>query len=203
MKAKEVLNILRIHRVTLSNYVKQNKIKIKQLPNGLYDYDENDVYAILGKTNNRGSIIYARVSTQKQKKDLENQLNALRNFAINAGIQIKQELSDIESGMSIDRKGLNELINQVVNYEVDKVIISYKDRLARLNFKTLEELFKKFGTEIIIANKTENTQTTEQELLNEIISIIHTFSMKVYSNRRKKKLELIKKDLELEDAIDL
>jgi predicted site-specific integrase-resolvase len=201
MKAKEVLKILRIHRVTLSNYVKQNKIKIKQLPNKLYDYDENDVYALLGQTNKRGSVIYARVSTQKQKKDLENQLNALRNFAINSGIQIKQEISDIESGMTIDRKGLNELINQVINYEVDKVIISYKDRLARLNFKTLEELFKNFGTKIIIVNNSENSQTLEQELLNEIISILHTFSMKVYSQRRKKKL--VKKDLELENAINL
>jgi predicted site-specific integrase-resolvase len=74
MKAKEVLKILRIHRVTLSNYVKHKKIKVKNLPNGTYDYDDNDVYALLGQTNKRGSVIYARVSTAKQKKDLEKQM---------------------------------------------------------------------------------------------------------------------------------
>lgn len=73
MKAKEVLKILKITRPTLTKYVKDGKIKVKELPSGMYDYDEDSVFSIAGLCGERTCAIYARVSTQKQKKDLSNQ----------------------------------------------------------------------------------------------------------------------------------
>ena len=72
MKAKDVLSLLRITRPTLTKYVKHGVIKVKTLPNGRYEYDEESVYNFLNKDVSRKTYIYARVSTAKQKKDLEN-----------------------------------------------------------------------------------------------------------------------------------
>jgi predicted site-specific integrase-resolvase len=75
MKAKEVLKILKICRQTLTNYVKSGKIKVTRIGNGYYDYNESSVYAFLNVIPDRVNIIYARVSTNKQKVDLSNQVS--------------------------------------------------------------------------------------------------------------------------------
>jgi putative resolvase len=88
MKAKEVLKILNVSRITLCTYVRKGYIKTTLLPNGYYDYDEQSVYQFLGK-NNRANFIYARVSTYKQKKDLLRQIKLLTDYSYNNDIEIK------------------------------------------------------------------------------------------------------------------
>lgn len=83
MKANEVLKLLRITRPTLTKYVKDNLIKVEKLPNGRYEYDSESVYSFLNKDIKRKTYIYAGVSTAKQKSDLNNQIELLkqsRNF---------------------------------------------------------------------------------------------------------------------------
>lgn len=72
MKSNKVLKLLRVTRPTLCRYVKNGLIKVNKLPSGLYDYDEESVYKFLNKDVERKCVIYCRVSTSKQKKDLEN-----------------------------------------------------------------------------------------------------------------------------------
>ncbi len=79
MKSKEVLKLLGISRVTLSSYVRNGTIKATLLPNGYYNYHDNSVYAFLGKSQ-RVNVIYARVSTYKQKSDLKRQINKLSSY---------------------------------------------------------------------------------------------------------------------------
>lgn len=100
MKASEVLKILRITRPTLSKYVKESIIKVTVLPNGRYDYLSESDYAFLNKDVVRKTVIYARVSTNKQKKDLQNQVDLLKNYAIMNGFQIGAVYQDIASGIS-------------------------------------------------------------------------------------------------------
>ena len=76
------------------------------------------------------------------------------------------------------------IIDLITSNEIDTVYITYKDRLTRFNFELLENLFSKYQTKIIVINQTENTPFQE-ELTRDLISIIHHFSMKMYSNRRK------------------
>jgi predicted site-specific integrase-resolvase len=130
---------------------------------------------------------------------LENQKELLELFCNKNGIIIHDIFSEIGSGINLDRKEFKRLINDIIDYKISKIFITYKDRLSRLSFGLFEELFKKFGTKIIILNEIEDSKIIEKEIFNEIISLIHCFSMKVYSNRRKQKLELISKDLELEN----
>ena len=104
MKSGEVLRTLHIARQTLCQYVKDGKIKVTKLPNGQYDYDEASVYAFLNKDVVRKTCLYARVSTQKQKVDLNNQIDLLKQFCFMNGYQISGIYSDIASGISFENR---------------------------------------------------------------------------------------------------
>lgn len=198
MKSKEVLKILNITRQTLTSYVKNGKVKVIVKPNGFYDYDENDVYSLIGIIGERESVIYCRVSTPKQKQDLVNQEALLSAYCAKKGVIVNDRFIDIGSGINYDRKEFNRLLDKIMEYRVKAIYISYKDRLSRISFDLFSKLFLQFGCHIIVINDTENKQTIEQEIFSEIISLLHCFSMKMYSSRRKKKLELIKEDLKNE-----
>lgn len=183
MKSKEVLKILKISRVTLWKCVKSGKIRVKQEPNGYYIYNDSDVYSLAGIEDGRLNVVYARVSTQKQKQDLQNQIENCISFINAKGISVDSIYSDIKSGMSLDRKGFMELLNAVMAFKIKAVYISYKDRLARLSYELVEKLFSDYGTKIVIINQCESI-SLEQELFEDIMQTIHSFSMKMYSKRR-------------------
>ena len=85
MTAKEVLRVLQITRQTLTKYVKEGKLKVTVKGNGRYDYDADSVYKMLNKDMERKTYLYARVSTAKQKKDLEHQVQLLKKFCFQNG----------------------------------------------------------------------------------------------------------------------
>jgi putative resolvase len=189
MKACEVLNLLRVSRPTLKNYVKQGIINVVKLPNGRYDYDEKTVYGFINKDIPRKNRLYARVSTRKQKNDLINQIQSLKGYCFQNGIIINGIYEDIASGMKLERENLLLLIKEIINYKINSVIISHKDRLSRIGFKLFKRLFNEFGTEIIVINDLESI-STEQEIFREIILLLHCYAMSMYSKRRK---EFVKK----------
>ena len=88
IKACEVLNLLRVSRPTLTNYVKQGIIDIVKLPNGRYDYDEKTVYKFMNKDISRKNVLYARVSTKKQTKDLLIQIQSIKSYCFQNGNNI-------------------------------------------------------------------------------------------------------------------
>ena len=185
MKAKEVLNILNIGHRTLGTYVKKGLLNPIKINTNHYEYDPEEVFAILGKNKERYNLTYSRVSLPKQKNNLKTQTKRLYDFATSNGYQIKEQIEDVKSGMSFkDRKGFAKLLKKVTNYEVKNVIIEQKDRLVRFGFELVKMLFEKYGTNIIIISDDEVNKTYEQELTDDLLSIIHYYSMKSYSHRR-------------------
>lgn len=201
MKANKVLKILNVTRPTLVKYVKDGTIRTMTLPNGTYDYNDEDVYLKSGRTKERVSVIYSRVSTAKQKVDLENQEKTLINWCNANGIKIARSYKDVASGMNFDRKQFMSMLDDILEYKVDAVYITYKDRLSRISFDMFQKLFGEFGCKIVVINDTEDAKSNETEIFEEIISMLHCFAMKMYSNRRKKKLQLIKEDLKNELSV--
>ena len=200
MKSAKVLKILHITRQTLVQYVKRKEIRVVLLPNGTYDYNDDDVYRKAGLASERMNVVYARVSTAKQKADLENQLEVLVNFCNKNGVKVNKTYKDVASGMNFDRKQFKVLLNEILDFKVGKLYITYKDRLSRISFDMFKRLFSEFGCEIIVINDTDE-KTDETEIFEEIISMLHCFSMRLYSRRRKRKLELIKEDLKNEISL--
>jgi putative resolvase len=193
MKSKDVLKLLGITRVTLTSYVKSGKIKVTKMSNGYYDYDDKSVFDFIGQ-DNKINIIYARVSTYKQKDDLQRQIDKIKNFCNDKKLNIDKTFSEISSGIDLDREQFALMLDDVFNYKVDKIFITNKDRLTRLSFLTLENIFKQFGTTIIVTSNTENNKDTDA-IFEELLSMMHLFSTKEYSNRRTniKKIKKIEK----------
>ncbi|WP_416829686.1 IS607 family transposase, partial [Ectobacillus polymachus] len=142
----------------------------------------------VGKT-----ILYARVSNQSQKKDLENQVEFLRIFANAKGWIVNDVLTDIGSGLNYKRKNWNELLEMAQKREVKTILISHKDRFVRFGYEWFEGFLKKCGVKIVVVNN--ETLSPQEELVQDLISIIHVFSSRIYGLRKYK--NKLKEDKEL------
>lgn len=190
MKANEVLKLLKVSQPTLGKYVKEGYIKCEILPTGRRVYDEESVYSFLNKNVPRQNYIYARVSTYSQKNSLDNQVDSLLSYCMVTGIKVTGVFKDIASGISFEnRKEFFKLLDDVIDHKVAKVVVTYKDRLSRVGFGLFYHLFKKFGTEIIVMSEVGSPKLDSEEIFEEIVSLLHCYSMKMYSKRRLDKLK--------------
>ena len=190
MKANEVLKLLRITRPTLTKYVKQGLVKVEKLPNGRYEYDSESVYSFLNKDMKRKTYIYARVSTSKQKPDLNNQIELLKQFCFTNGYTISGIYSDIASGISFEKRNdFFKMLDDIIDNKVERVVITYKDRLSRIGFDLFYRLFQKYNCEIVIMSEVGSEKLDRQEIFEEIVSLLHCYSMKFYSKRKIQKVK--------------
>lgn len=197
MKSKEVLELLKITRPTLTKYVKEGLIKTTTLPNGRYDYDLESVYKLFNKGVERKTYIYARVSTPKQKNDLENQINLLKQFCFSNGYKISKIYSDIASGISFEkRKDFFLMLDDIISGKVERIIITYKDRLSRVGFELFYHLFKKYNCEIVIMSDVGSSKLDSEEIFEEIVSLLHCYSVKMYSKRKGQKIKEVLEEKE-------
>jgi len=190
MKSKDVLRLLGVTRVTLSKYVKNGVIRTTKLPNGQYDYSEEDVYKFLNKDCERKTVIYARVSTKRQKPDLDNQINMLKQFCFSNGYKISAIYSDIASGISFEnRTDFFKMLDDIIYGKIDRVVITYKDRLSRVGFDLFKHLFLRFNTDIVVMSDIGSSKLDSEEIFEEIVSLLHCYSMKLYSKRHINKVK--------------
>lgn len=191
--AKEAKNILKINATTLKSWKDKGILSYKKLSDKKILYDIDSVLKDSDINDNRLNVIYARVSNTKQHNDLLNQIELVKSYCITNGIKISKVYQDIASGMNENRKDFNILINDVISGKIKNIYISFKDRLTRFGFDYFKNLFQKYNVNIIILDELEESNKTFQdELTEDLISIIHHFSIKLYSNRRKKLKEIEK-----------
>ena len=191
--AKEAKNILKINATTLKSWKDKGILSYKKLSDKKILYDIDSVLKDSYINDNRLNVIYARVSNTKQHNDLLNQIELVKSYCITNGIKISKVYQDIASGMNENRKDFNILINDVISGKIKNIYISFKDRLTRFGFDYFKNLFQKYNVNIVILDELEESNKTFQdELTEDLISIIHHFSMKLYSNRRKKLKEIEK-----------
>lgn len=140
---------------------------------------------MVSRDDERSDAIYARVSTVKQKDNLERQIDHLKIFAVDHNPKNLIVKSDIGSGLNDNRKELNQLINLVQSDKIDRIFIRYKDRLTRFGFNYIKQICDFHNTEIIIVSNEENDKSLRDELADDIISIINSSSDKLYGMRPK------------------
>ena len=193
MKASEVKNILHVTQKTINSYVKTGKLHPVIINSRHYEYDEDEVYNLIGKgKTERLTVIYSRVSSRKQKNDLQTQEERIYNWAINNGYKVDMKLQDIKSGMCFtERKDFQKLMSLASTGQLGTLIVENRDRLCRFGFEMIEEMFRKLGAKIIVISNVED-KSYEKELTDDLISIIHYYSMKSYSIRKRlHKAELV------------
>ena len=195
MKAKEVLQILRVSRPTLTKYVREGLVNVTLKGNGQYDYDADSVYQVLNKDVERKTYVYARVSTSKQKHELDNQVQLLKTFCFQNGYVLNGVYQDIASGISFEKRTqFFELLDEVLAGKVKRVVITYKDRLSRVGFELFSHLFAKHGCELIVMSEVGSTKLDSEEIFEEIVSLLHCYSMKLYSKRKNKIIKELLED---------
>ena len=177
---KEASKLLGVHVKTIQRWDKEGKIRCVRTIGGKRRVPESEIKRILGIHEERKIIGYARVSSHTQKDDLERQIELIKNYAKEKGWEV-EILKDIGSGLKENRRNFQKLLKMVMNREISKVIVAYPDRLTRFGFKTLEEFFKSYGTEIVVINEKE--KTPQEELIEDLISIISHFAGKLYGMR--------------------
>ena len=196
MRQGKAIKLLHVSIPTLISYRKRGLIEAKQNPsNGYWDYDEESIYKYINNKDKRDVVVYGRVSTSNQSKDLENQINSLVEYANKNGYKVDAIYKDIASGLTYDRKSFKELIEKVLKHEIKTIFIAYKDRFSRVSFDMWKSICDECDCEIKVLNPSDDD---EKEIFEDIISLLHCFSMRMYSKRRKRKLEIMRDDLKNE-----
>lgn len=202
LKTGEMAKLLGISIKTLQRWDNEGLFKAHRTPKGhrYYTYQQYlDYSGQLPKESKseKKTVIYARVSSSSQKDDLANQAEFLKTFANARGIIVDEVITDIGSGLNYNRKKWNDLIDRCVSGDVEKILIAHKDRFIRFGYDWFARFLKKCGTEILIVNN--DTMSPEQEMISDLIAIIHVFSCRIYGLRKYK--HQIRKDEQLAEML--
>lgn len=185
----------------LRNWDKTGRLKPSYiLPSGHRRYSQEQLNHYLGlnpenKIKTKKTIGYCRVSTNSQKDDLERQVELMNAYLMAQGKPF-DIIKDIGSGINYNNKGLNQLIKKVINYEVDKVVVTYEDRLLRMGYPLLENIFNEFGVKIEVINSQE--ESDEDELVKQVLQIMTVYVNKINGKRGGKARKILKDLKELD-----
>jgi len=175
VNTREACRQLGVHPNTLRNWDRTGKIKTRRTPGGIRLYELSS----LDEASSKKKIIYARVSSRNQKEDLTKQIEFLR-------VRFPQHelIEDIGSGLNFKRKGFCSLIERILEKEVSEVVVVHKDRFSRFGFELINLIAKKQDCEIVVL---EDVKLSPQcELMQDLLSIIHVFSCRLYGLRKYK-----------------
>ncbi|WP_411841256.1 IS607 family transposase [Staphylococcus gallinarum] len=186
LKPKEMAQKLGVSISTLQRWDREGVLKAYRNPKNRRYYTEEQYLNYMGISDDkkRKVVAYSRVSSRNQKDDLNNQFNFIKNYCNAKGIIVDDYMSDIGSGLNYKRKNWNKLLDQVMNNEIETIYITYKDRFIRFGYDWFENLCHQFDTQIVVLN--DKTTSPQQELVEDLISIIHVFSCRIYGLRKYK-----------------
>jgi putative resolvase len=178
---------------TVKKYCRNNQLKYTRTPGGDRRIPHEELEKLINpdyQEHNDKAVIYARVSSHDQKDDLETQVKELEEHAERNNLKVTKVYKDIGSGLNEERRQLNKLLEELPNLEADKILVTYEDRLTRFGLNYLKHLFKAHDKKLIIKNEKEEDQSPEQELVEDMIKLVSSFSGKLYGMRSEKKQKM-------------
>ena len=194
-KPQEFAELIGVTVKTLQRWDTSGKLKAYRSPTDRRYYTHKQYIEYTGEANSKHgkTIIYTRVSTTNQKDDLKNQIEFLKQYANAKGVIVDEIFEDIGSGLNYNRKKWNKLIEDCMQGAIKTILVAHKDRFIRFGYEWFERFLKLHGVEIIVVNNEK--LSPQEELVNDLISVIHVFSCKIYGLRKYKKQ--IKEDEEV------
>ncbi|WP_404799818.1 IS607 family transposase [Anabaenopsis elenkinii] len=188
---KEAAKILGVHVSSLRRWENEGKLKAIRTPGGQRRFILEEVEKIGGIPRTIKTICYGRVSTHSQQDDLQRQLEHLRTRYPEAEI-----ISEVGSGLNFKRKKFLAILERIIDGDIQRIVVPHPDRLVRFGFELVRWLCTKFECELVVLN--DRKLSPEQELVQDILSIIHCFSSRLHGLRKYK--SSIKEDLQKEVA---
>lgn len=193
---EEASNMLGVSKETLRRWERKGKITSERTQGKHRRYKKETIDRLLNKEiiRERMTVGYARVSTNEQKEDLKRQIQLIENYCSSHGYKF-DIISDIGSGLNYNKKGIKQLIELIESDSIDRLVISYKDRLLRFGSEILFQLCDYHNVEVVIINSMDNT--FENELVDDVLSIITVYSAKLYGERSHKNKKIIEENKKL------
>lgn len=190
---REAAELLGVATSTLRRWETENKIKSIRTKGGHRRYTIEELSKIkeIKPKNKRVTIGYCRVSSSDQKEDLKRQIENVSQYCVAKGYSFRI-IEDLGSGLNYQKKGLKELIQLIQSNQVERIVVNYRDRFIRFGMELLEQICDFHGTEIEVINHTED-KTYEQELVEDMLSIITVFSSRLYGSRSRKQKKIKEK----------
>ena len=191
-RMEEAAGLLGIHPQTLRAWDVQGKIRVVRTPGGKRRVPESEIRRLQGQDVVGGLdvpsvwAVYGRVSTHEQKArgDLARQVVHVREtLQVSQGVRPSVEITDVASGLSDKRPGLLRLMALARQGKVSDIAITYPDRLTRFGFGYLEEFFCGYGVRIHVVDGQEDHRSVQEELVDDLIAIVTSFSEKLYGLR--------------------
>jgi putative resolvase len=191
LRVSKAAHELGLHPFTVRKWIKQGKIHAVWVGQEAR-VPRSEIERLVGKSDGRLLVLYGRVSGQGQKEDLDAQLACLQAWAKTerAGKPILV-LSDIGSGLRASRKRLQQLLKLVSEDQVAEIVVTSPDRLTRFGQEYLQALFDSFGVTCTVLEPGED-KTAEQELTDDLLAVIASFTGRLYGTRSHKQKELLK-----------
>jgi putative resolvase len=183
-KPHEFAKKLGITVKTLQRWDTSGKLPAKRTVSNYRFYTDDDLRIAKGLQPlevKKKVVVYCRVSSNNQKTDLENQVKAMETFCSSKGLSIDENIKEIGGGLNFQRKKFLAVIFSILKGEIKTLIVAHKDRLCRFAFDFIEELALANGCEIIVAN--HESLSPQQELVEDLMAIIHCFSCRLYGLR--------------------
>ncbi len=119
------------------------------------------------------------MSGSGQKDDLASQVKAMETYCLNAGIAVDEWIEEIGGGMNFKRK---RFLDRIQHGEVERLIVAHKDRLVRFGFDLISHIAEESGCKIVVVN--QPSCSPEQEMVEDMLAIVHTFSGRLYGMRK-------------------
>ncbi len=191
---QESADLLGVSKNTIRRWDLEGRLRSERTQGGHRRFDVAKLLNTTGeKKDNRTqkTIGYARVSSHDQKEDLKRQQIVLEGYCGEKGFDF-EIIADLGSGMNYRKKGLSRLIKMICSCEVDRLVLTHKDRLLRFGSDLIFSLCEIFGCEVIIINKSSES-TFEEDLASDVLEIITVFSARLYGSRSHKNKDIVKK----------
>lgn len=150
----------------------------------LYSHKQYLDYFNINNNIKRKNVAYIRVSSSSQKNDLKSQKDYINKFSLNAGLSLDDIYEDVGSGLNYKRKNFLKLTQEIINREINTIIIAHKDRLVRFGFEYFQWLCDNNDVKILIIN--DENLSPQEEMVKDLMSIIHVFSSRLYGLRKYK-----------------
>lgn len=192
LNMKEAMEYLNVSKITLQRWDNSGKLKAVRTSGGHRRYKISDLEKFIGecnvKENGNGDVIvatYARCSAsdQKQHGDIDRQSQRLSEYCARKKYKVDYIIKDMGSGINDKREGFVELCRLVTERKINRVVIEHKDRLTRFQYNLIEFFFNSYGVGIELTDKKEYTE--QEELVNDMMMLIASFSGCLYSARAK------------------
>jgi excisionase family DNA binding protein len=184
---QEAATLLGVTVRTLHRWELDGKIRSTRTAGGHRRYDITEL--ISNKSDSQLTVGYARVSSHDQKNDLTRQVLVLESYCAKHGWGF-EVIQDLGSGMNYKKKGLIRLIRLITSYQVERLVLTHKDRLLRFGSDLIFALCEQFGTEVIIINRSDDS-TFEEDLASDVLEIITVFSARLYGSRSHKNKKIV------------